>query len=132
MTENNETLNVSEEVKESWETVLENEISVVPFVDVYENENEFVLSASMPGVEKENIHIKLEDGSLYLFGKKNYTEDLERKYILKETNPGNFYRKFNLSESIDESKINAHYENGQLNVILPKHDRIKPRTINVK
>ena len=132
MTEDNLTQNVEEEVNETWEATLENEISVVPYVDIYENENEFVLTANMPGVEKDNVHIKLEEGSLYVFGKNNYKSGLERKYILKETNSGNFYRKFNLSDNIDVSKINATYENGQLTVILPKHDRIKPRTISVK
>ena len=132
MTEDNLTQSVEEEVNETWETTLENEISVVPFVDIYENENEFVLTASLPGVEKENVHLKLEEGSLYIFGKNDYESNQERKYILKETNSGNFYRKFNLSDNIDNSKINATYENGLLTVILPKHDRVKPRTINVK
>ncbi len=132
MTEDNLIQSVDEEVKETWETTLEKEISVVPYVDIYENENEFILTANLPGVEKDDVHIKLEEGSLYLFGKNNYKSDLERKYILKETNSGNFYRKFNLSDNIDNSKINATYENGRLTVILPKHDRVKPRTINVK
>ena len=132
MKENSETLNTAEEVRESWEATLESGINIVPFVDIYENDDEFVLVANMPGVEKENVHIKLEEGSLYIFGKKDYLSGFERKYILKETNPGNFYRKFNLSDGIDDSKINAAYENGQLKVLLPKHERMKPKNIEVK
>ncbi len=132
MIENNETLNIIEEAKDTWQTTLENERNIVPFVDIYENDNEFVLTANMPGVAKEDVHVKLEEGSLYIFGKVDYKQNLEKKYILNENNFGNYYRKFNLSDSIDDTKINATYENGQAIVTLPKHDRVKPRTISVK
>ena len=55
-----------------------------------------------------------------------------RKYILNENEIGNYYRKFRISNSVDETKIEARFENGQLIVKLPKHDRIKPRTIDIK
>jgi HSP20 family protein len=127
---NNET-----DVKEksvSLEEVLEKEPAFAPYVNIYETADEFVLTANMPGVSKDDVKLKLEEGVLTIFGKGNFEEDVNRKYILNETGFGNYYREFKISNSIDESKIDAKYENGQLVVKLPKHDRIKPRTISVK
>ncbi len=121
-----------EEDKQSWESTINTECCYAPLVDIYETSDEFVLSADMPGVNREDVNLKLEDGSMLLFGKINYQDALNRRYILKEKETGHFYRKFKISDSIDESKISAKFENGQLIVVLPKHDRVKPRTINIK
>jgi HSP20 family molecular chaperone IbpA len=126
----NEKTEVKEEQK-SWLDVLGNQRSIAPLVDIYETENDFVLVANLPGVSKENIHLKLEENTLSIFGKINYDESINRKYLLNENLIGNYYRIFRLSESIDQTKIDAKYENGQLFVNLPKHERIKPRTINI-
>lgn len=128
---NNEVLKVEED-KQSWESILDSESCYAPLVDIYETNDEFVLSADMPGVKKEDVNLKIEDGSMMLFGKINYNEALNRKYLLKEKEIGHFFRKFKISETIDESKISAQFENGQLMVVLPKHERIKPRTIYIK
>ncbi|HSD63525.1 MAG TPA: Hsp20/alpha crystallin family protein [Ignavibacteriaceae bacterium] len=130
-TNNKEVLKV-EESNESWETILNNESCYAPLVDIYETNDEFVLSADMPGVNKEDVNLKIEDGSMLLFGKINYRDALNRRYLLQEKEIGHFFRKFKISDTIDESKISAQFENGQLIVILPKHERIKPRTINIK
>lgn len=116
----------------SWEEALEKESWVAPLADIYETTDDYYLVANMPGSSKENIKIKLEDGSLIIMGRINYDKVKERKYVLKETEFGNFYRKFNIAESIDESKIDASYEGGQLIVKLPKLDRVKPKTISIK
>lgn len=130
-TKNNEVLKV-EENKQSWETILETESCYAPLVDIYETNDEFILSADMPGVQKDDVNLKIEDGSMMLFGKINYQDAINRRYLLKEKETGHFYRKFKISESIDETKISARFENGQLIAVLPKHERIKPRTINIK
>ena len=119
------------EAQQSWETALKNERSVYPLVDVYETEDGFVLSASMPGVAKEDVHLKLEDGLLTIFGKINFNDVVKRKYIFSESYFANYLRSFKLSESINGSKIEAQYENGQLVVTLPKKDSAKPRNINI-
>jgi HSP20 family protein len=118
--------------EQNWEEVLETEAVVAPFVDIYETDDDFVLMAGMPGVSRDNVKLKLEEGSLSIFGKVNYDELKNRKYILNENEVGNYYRKFRISNSVDESKIEARFDNGQLIVNLPKHDRIKPRTIEIK
>lgn len=128
---NNEVIKVEEDNK-SWESVLDTECCYAPLVDIFETDDAFILSADMPGVKKEDVNLKLEDGSMMLFGKINYNEELNRRYILKEKETGHFYRKFKISDSIDESKISAKFADGQLTVVLPKHERIKPRIINIK
>ena len=91
----------------------------------------FFLVASMPGVNKDNVKVKLEDGSLVMMGKINYEEASNRKYVLQENEVGNYYRKFNVSDSIDSNRIDAKFENGQLTLTLPKHERIKPKNIEI-
>ncbi len=115
----------------SWDEALEKEAWISPMINIHETEDDFILEAFMPGVTKENLKIKYEDGAIVLMGRINYDEIMSRKYVLREMEIGNYFRKLNLSDSIDESKIEAHFENGVLNLRLPKHDRVKPRTINI-
>ncbi len=130
MVENKEMVDVK--TSRSWEESLEKESWVAPLADIHETADDYFLVANMPGSAKENIKIKLEEGSLVIMGRINYDEVKGRKYILKETESGNYYRKFKIAESIDESRIDASYENGQLIVKLPKHERVKPKTISIK
>ena len=115
----------------SWDEALEKESWIAPMVNIYETENDFHLTAFMPDVKRDDIKIKLEEGSLVLMGRINYEEAVNRKYILNEYTVGNYYRKFKISDTVDESKIEAKFENGVLTVTLPKHDRVKPRTIEI-
>jgi len=132
MKENMESINVKEQENPSLETILETERSYAPLVDIYETNEDYILIANLPGVKREDVKLKFEEGALIIFGKIDYKESLNKEYLLNETQIGNFYRKFNISDSIDESKIEAKHENGQLLVKLPKHERVKPKTINIK
>lgn len=125
------------DVKDNKDTVVQEynkeEYFIYPLVNIHETNNEFVLVADMPGVPKENVTINFEDDYLTIKGKMNVQASDVKKYILKETGFGNTYlRKFKINDTIDTEKIDAVYENGQLTVRMPKHDRIKPRTINIK
>lgn len=131
MVENKEMIKVENANTQSWEERIEKEAVYSPAVNVFENSNEYVLVADMPGVEKENIKIKLHKRELTIVGLINFDEVVNRKYVLREIAIGNYYRKFNLSDWIDEDNINASYQNGQLRLILPKHERVKPRDIQI-
>lgn len=130
MTQNKEAVEVK--TSRSWDEALEKEPWVAPLIDISETADDYFLTAYMPGVSKENVKIKLEDGNLVLMGRIDYDSALNKKYVLKETETGNYYRRFKIADSIDESKIDAKLENGVLNVKLPKHDRVKPKTIEIK
>ena len=122
---------VMEVKNKSWEEALENDPWVAPAADIYETDDQFVLEAFMPGVTKENVKIKLEDGQLIIMGKVDVDSIKERKYILKESESGSYFRKLNISDSIDEEKIDASLKDGLLTVLLPKHSRLKPKTIEI-
>lgn len=130
MTENKEMIKVDE--KQNWEEALNSEIWISPVVDVYETEKDFILLANMPGVERKNIKLKLENDALVIMGKIDYESAKNRNYILKETETGNYLRKFKIADTIDQSNIEAKFENGQLIVVLAKSEKIKPVTIDIK
>ena len=115
----------------SIEEILRTQGSVSPASDIYENPDEYILIASMPGVTRNDIQVKVLDDSLIIFGRINYNEALSRDYILNENEIGNFFRKFRISDTIDTAEINAKYDNGQLIVHLPKKENVKPRTIDI-
>lgn len=130
--ETNELTRTEEMKNTSWDEALEKECWVAPLVDIYETENEFVLTANMPGVSKENVKIKLEDGNLIIMGRIDYSERIKNRFVLSETEIGNYCRRFRISDGIDESRIDAKLDNGQLHITLPKHERIKPKNIEIK
>lgn len=123
--------NTNLEDKKTLEEIFLNEAHLLPLVDIYEQNDEFILTANMPGVEKENTKIKLEDGNLTIIGKKDAGNLNNRKYFLNEIPYGSYYREFKIADTIDSSKIEAKFENGQLIVRLPKSETAKSRVINI-
>jgi HSP20 family molecular chaperone IbpA len=115
----------------SIDEILRSENNVQPLTDIYENTDEYILIANMPGVSRSEIQVKVIDESLIVFGRINYNEVVNKEYILNESEIGNYFRKFKISDSIDKTRISAKYDNGQLFVNLPKNEKIKPRTIDI-
>ncbi|MCB9260442.1 MAG: Hsp20/alpha crystallin family protein [Ignavibacteriales bacterium] len=120
------------EEKRSWEEALEKESWVAPLVDIYETNDDYYIVANMPGVAKDDVKLKVEEGDLVIMGRINFEGERLRKYLMKEIDSSNYYRKFNLTESVNEDKINAKLENGRLFVHLPKVERVKPKIIEIK
>ncbi len=118
--------------KRTWDEALENESWVAPLVDIYETKDDFYLNAYMPGVNKDDIKIKMEEENLVIMGRINFENVNSRKYVLRESDSSNFYRKFRISDSVDYENIEANMENGILSIKLPKHERVKPRNIEIK
>lgn len=104
-----------------------------PAVDIKEEKNQFIVTADIPGVDIANIHISLENSVLTIQGKRELekTETLEA-YSRIERIQGQFYRRFSLPQSADESKIDASYKNGVLQVIIPKKETAKGMRIEVR
>lgn len=111
----------------------DNEESVtMPLVDIYEDENQFVLKADMPGVKKENIDISLHDDKLEISGKINHNNEREETLKYREHRLYNYYRSFTVGNNIDSGKISANVENGVLTLTLPKKEEVKPRKIEIQ
>lgn len=120
---------VKVEEKSSWDAAFENESWVAPKTNISETNDNYFLTADMPGVSKKNVKIEMEKGSLLVMGRIDYETISNRKYVLQENEVGNYYRKFNISDSVNSNKIEAQFENGQLVITLPKHERVKPKNI---
>ena len=131
MSQNKEIIAVKNLNNNSIEEILRTQESVSPSSDIYENSDEFILVANMPGVSRNEIQVKVIDDSLIIFGKINYDEAVSRDYILNENEIGNYFRKFKISATIDKTRINAKYDNGKLIVQLPKKENLKQRTIDI-
>ncbi len=96
----------------------------VPKVDVIENENAYELHIAAPGLSKEDFNIELKDNYLTVSGERKFTnEKKEKNYRSIETQYGSFSRSFALPENVDGSKINAKYNNGILELIVPKDEK---------
>lgn len=103
-----------------------------PNVDILEKADELLLLADVPGASGgDAIDIKFEEGELTLRGKVEPRQGPDQQYLYQEYGVGDFYRTFQISESIDASKISAEYGNGVLTLHLPKAESVKPRKIAV-
>lgn len=129
--DNKEIIPVKVKGNGSIEELLVTQNYISPLVNIYETDNEFVLTAFMPGVVRDNVKVKVENDSLIMFGQIDYENAISRDYILNEQEIANYYRTFKISDTVDKSKIEARYDNGQLVVNLQKKEKVKPRRIDI-
>ena len=123
---------VMETRTKTWDEAFESEIWIAPTVNIYETGESFFLEARMPGVSKDNVKIKLEEGNLIVMGRIDYNAFTNRKYILKESETANYYRKLKISDNIDDTNIDASLAEGLLKVKLPKSSGLKARNIEIE
>jgi HSP20 family protein len=98
--------------------------SFVPRVDIVENEKSFEIHVAVPGMNKDEFKIDLNDNYLTISGERKFTkEKKENNYHSIETQYGTFSRSFALPENVDATKINAKYENGILEINVPKDEK---------
>ncbi len=103
-----------------------------PSVDVAESENAFTVYAELPGLNKEDIKVTLEDNMLTIEGERKRTAEKENAQVHRsERFYGTFKRAFTLSSEIDSDKVSADYKDGILTLTLPKSEAAKPRQIDV-
>ncbi|MBW3563236.1 MAG: Hsp20/alpha crystallin family protein [Acidobacteria bacterium] len=103
-----------------------------PAVDIMEENDTIVVRAELPGIRKEDINISFENGVLTLEGTREFEDETkERNYHRVERSYGRFVRSFTLPRSVDSERISASYEDGVLEVALPKKEEAKPRKIEI-
>lgn len=103
---------------------------VAPAVDVYENPDEFLLRADLPGIEQEQLEINLADGELTVEASQS---ELEGGTMLRFEAPACHYqRRFTVPNGVDAGRVSAELKNGVLELHLPKSEAIKPRKIAVR
>jgi HSP20 family protein len=105
-----------------------------PAVDISEDENQFEIQVSVPGMKKEDFNLEITDGRLTISGERKMEEKKEGKnFHSLETHYGSFSRSFYLPENVKEEGIVASYEDGLLKVNLPKQEKkVNKSKIEVK
>jgi len=106
----------------------------LPTFDFYDKDGEYHLTAELPGVNKDDINVTINDGTVTITGKKEDTTEEEGKdYYLKETRGGSFSRQFRLPTDVERDKVEARYENGILELVMPHKEKGgKPGRIEIK
>jgi HSP20 family protein len=103
-----------------------------PAVDIYETENELILSAEIPGIDEKDVEIKVEDNTLSIRGERKFEKETkEENYHRIERSYGSFYRSFTLPNYVDQDKIQAVHENGVLKITMPRRTELKPRKVKI-
>ena len=104
-----------------------------PALDVYEDKENFVVKAELPGMKKEDIDVSLHDGTLSISGERKSEEKVEKAEVYRsERFFGRFQRTVALPSTVDAAKISAQYKDGVLTVTLPKAEEAKPKQIDVQ
>ena len=104
-----------------------------PVVDLFEDKNDIVIKAELPGMEKENVEVKLTDHMLTIKGEKKKTEEVkEENYYRSERSYGSFIRTLELPADVHADKVKASFKNGVLEVRLPKTEEAKTKEVKVK
>jgi HSP20 family protein len=104
----------------------------LPTADIYETQDALCVVLEMPGVEKDNIDIRVEDGVLNIEGRLDFSKYQGLQPLYTEYNVGHYSGSFRLSSKIDHNKIAAELKDGVLSLTLPKVEEAKPRTIEIK
>jgi HSP20 family protein len=106
--------------------------NVYPKVDIYDNDENIVITAELPGIDKKDIIIDVKDGVLTLKGERSFDNEVkEDKYYCRERAFGKFERVFRIPDDIDPEKISADYKDGILKIDIPKPEKQKPKQITV-
>ena len=104
-----------------------------PAVDTFEEGNNVVIKAELPGVKKEDITIDVKDNVLTLKGERSAeTEVKEENYYRREHSYGKFFRAFTLPDAVDPNKIEASCKDGVLKISIPKTEAAKTKKIDIK
>ncbi|HEY8561756.1 MAG TPA: Hsp20/alpha crystallin family protein [Pyrinomonadaceae bacterium] len=104
-----------------------------PSVDIFENQNEIVLEAELPGMKPEDVNISIENNVLTIHGERKFEKkDEGDNFHRVERSYGGFTRSFTLPPTVSSENANAEFENGVLRLTLAKREEAKPRRIEIK
>jgi len=101
-----------------------------PNVDIGETTEEIFVVAEFTGVKKEDIKVTKEDDIITISGNKK--KEKEGEYLLEEIKQGDFSRSFMLPENVDKEKIKAEFKDGILKIRMPKKEKVRSKTVEVK
>ena len=105
-----------------------------PSCDIEEEEDRYVIKADLPGVDKKDIDVKLENGVISIRGEKKTETETGKgtKHHRTERFHGTFARNFTLPDAVKDERVNATYKDGVLSLVIPKSEEAKPKSIDIK
>ena len=103
----------------------------LPVTDIFETEQALTVVMEMPGVDKQNVEVTVENDLLTVGGRIDFSKYENLQPVYTEYNVGHYARSFQLSNRIDQGKISADLKDGVMTLVLPKAEEAKPRKISV-
>jgi len=104
-----------------------------PAVDITEDEKEYIVTAELPEIKKEDVKLTVENGILTLSGERKFEkEEKGKRYHRIERSYGSFLRSFDLPDDADAGKVDAKFSDGTLKVHIAKTEQSKPKQIEIK
>jgi HSP20 family protein len=110
----------------------DNLVTLLPPVDIYEDETGFTLSADLPGVSKERLGVKVNGDNLLIEGEVAIPAPQDMDLLYAEVPASRYRRSFTLSRELDASRIEANFKDGLLKLRIPKAEEARPRRIEIK
>jgi len=111
-----------------WNIKSPSHSSTMPAVNIKELDSQFEIELAVPGIQKEDFAIEVEEGILSISSTQEEEQVIEKgKFTRREFSYNSFRRSFTLPDSVDPTKIDASYSNGVLRVLLPKHKEAQPQ-----
>jgi HSP20 family protein len=103
-----------------------------PAVDMFEKDDTVVIKAELPGLDRKDISLDLQNGILTLKGERKHENEVkDENFYRREMSYGKFVRSFSLPVEVDADKIKAEFQNGLLTIEVPKPEQHKPKQITV-
>jgi len=104
-----------------------------PLVNVYDGKENIVVTAELPGMSRDMVHITFADGTLTLTGKREPLASVKGKAAVRqERSTGDFEKTVRIPTKIEQEKISALFENGIMTITMPKSEEAKPKTITIE
>ena len=109
------------------------QVGFVPSFDIYQDKDNLMLETPLVGIKPEDISISIENNVLTLAGKTEKKSEVDEKnYYRKEIRSGSFHRSIALPLPVSGDKAKAEYEDGILKIIIPKEEKIKPKSVKIE
>jgi HSP20 family protein len=124
-------------LQDAWGTQAPNEgvapRAWLPAVDVREKNDSLMFAMELPGLTKENIEITIENNVLTVSGERKFEKETKgEEFHRLERSYGHFSRSFTLPTGVRTDKVDANFEHGVLNIVLPKEEAVKPKKISIR
>jgi len=115
-----------------WRRLPMEEREWAPPIEMFEKEDEYIVRAELPGMKKEEIDVSVSGDTLNIKGElKSESEVKEANYYFCERASGSFFRSVTMPTGVDPAKIEASYEDGVLELTLPKAEEVRPKKVEI-